>query len=109
MSYEPTNWQTGDIVTSTKLNKLEQGVANAGGGGVLVCTQDGTGKLNHTWTEIATSWAVLKDQDTYYILTEAAESSGEYFAVFVYIGESENRILLFVADSADGYPTITTV
>lgn len=33
MSYEPTNWQTGDVVTSQKLNKLEQGVADAGGGG----------------------------------------------------------------------------
>ena len=27
MSYEPTNWKSGDVVTSAKLNKLEQGVA----------------------------------------------------------------------------------
>lgn len=27
MSYEPTKWQTGDIITLNKLNKLEQGVA----------------------------------------------------------------------------------
>lgn len=33
MAYTPTNWVTGDTVTATKLNKLEQGVANAGGGG----------------------------------------------------------------------------
>lgn len=32
MAYTPTNWVTGDTVTATKLNKLEQGVANAGGG-----------------------------------------------------------------------------
>lgn len=32
MAYTPTNWATGDTVTATKLNKLEQGVANAGGG-----------------------------------------------------------------------------
>lgn len=30
MSYEPTNWKTGDVVTSEKLNKLENGVANSG-------------------------------------------------------------------------------
>ena len=30
MSYTPTVWRTGDKVTSAKLNKLEQGVANAG-------------------------------------------------------------------------------
>ena len=30
MSYTPTEWKTGDVVTSAKLNKLEQGVAAAG-------------------------------------------------------------------------------
>ena len=32
MSYTPTNWQTGDVVTSEKLNKLEDGVVAANGG-----------------------------------------------------------------------------
>lgn len=32
MSYEPTVWKTGDIVSSEKLNKLEEGVAGAGSG-----------------------------------------------------------------------------
>ena len=26
MSYEPTNWKKGDKVTSTRLNKIEQGI-----------------------------------------------------------------------------------
>lgn len=30
MAYEPTTWAAGDVVTSAKLNKLEQGVVNAG-------------------------------------------------------------------------------
>lgn len=29
MAYTPTTWAAGDTVTATKLNKLEQGVANA--------------------------------------------------------------------------------
>lgn len=29
MSYEPTQWKAGDTVTSAKLNKLEQGVADS--------------------------------------------------------------------------------
>lgn len=29
MSYTPTNWKTGDIVSSEKLNKMEEGIANA--------------------------------------------------------------------------------
>ena len=35
MAYEPTNWQAGDTITSARLNKLEQGVAD-GGSGVFV-------------------------------------------------------------------------
>lgn len=31
MAYTPTTWTTGDTITATKLNKLENGVANAGG------------------------------------------------------------------------------
>ena len=30
MSYTPTNWSAGDTVTSAKLNKMEQWIANAG-------------------------------------------------------------------------------
>jgi len=30
MSYTPTVWKAGDTVTSTKLNKLENGIANNG-------------------------------------------------------------------------------
>ena len=33
-SYEPTTWVNGDIITATKLNNIEQGIANAGGGGL---------------------------------------------------------------------------
>ena len=28
MAYEPTTWNTGDVITADKLNKLEQGVQN---------------------------------------------------------------------------------
>lgn len=40
MSYEPTIWKTGDIVSSEKLNKLENGVAGAGGGDSGPCLVD---------------------------------------------------------------------
>lgn len=31
MSYTPTNWNTGDKITATAMNKIENGIANAGG------------------------------------------------------------------------------
>lgn len=35
MSYTPTEWKTGDIITAEKLNNIEQGIVDAG---VLVVT-----------------------------------------------------------------------
>lgn len=32
MAYTPTNWTTGDTITATAMNKIENGIANAGGG-----------------------------------------------------------------------------
>ena len=44
MSYTPTEWKSGDVITSENLNKLEQGVAAAsgggGGGGLLIVVAD---------------------------------------------------------------------
>jgi len=60
MSYEPTNWKTGDIVTAQKLNKIEQGIAGSStGGGVFYVdaelTMDDSGPIagtpNHTFAE----------------------------------------------------------
>ena len=31
MSYTPTTWNTGDTVTASAMNKIENGIANAGG------------------------------------------------------------------------------
>lgn len=35
MSYTPTNWNTGDTITASALNKIENGIANAGG--AMIC------------------------------------------------------------------------
>lgn len=40
MAYEPTNWRTGDVVTSAKLNKIEQGIASGGGAMQCVIAKD---------------------------------------------------------------------
>ena len=53
MSYTPTNWTTGDTITATKLNKMEQGIANAGSAMVLTITTTLLSKtLNKTFAEI---------------------------------------------------------
>lgn len=54
MSYVEQTWQTGDTVTAEKLNHMEAGIAEAGGGGRLIVTltDDGTELIgDKTWQE----------------------------------------------------------
>jgi len=52
MAYEKTNWQTGDIVTAEKLNKLENGVASGGGaGGFMLVSRTDSG-INKSYNEL---------------------------------------------------------
>lgn len=103
MSYEPTNWKSGDVVTSTKLNKMEQGIANAG---ALVCTADQNGVLDHTWQEIhdAAPLVWCGQDDEYYLFVSAYEDEGDYVAVFIELTPTGNFGHVFIASSADGYP-----
>lgn len=57
MSYTPNTWQKGDVVTSAKLNNIEQGIANAGGVLFVNATTEGqTTTLDKTWHEIDTAY-----------------------------------------------------
>lgn len=110
MAYEPTEWKSGDVVTSAKLNKIEGGIAS---GGVLVAT-DTEGTLDKTWQEIHdSSLAILKlDSDNHgtnyslYFSTGVEYESGEYYAYFVNPSVEGNLALIYKAESANGYPAI---
>lgn len=90
MAYEPTTWKSGDVVTSAKLNKIEGGVASAGG--VFVCHAEyvqEARRLDHTFAEI-----------------EAALQAGK--VILLVVPDSSNNITgyypdakLEVADSGD--------
>ena len=51
MSYTPTTWTTGDTITATKLNKIENGIASAGGGVSGLCT-DTSDTLDKSYNDI---------------------------------------------------------
>ena len=110
MAYEPTNWKSGDVVTSAKLNQIEGGIAS---GGVLIVHEDEeTGALDHTWQEIHdAALAVLKfegNPDECCILSQAVADDAYYlsFASFVADGAGGITVELYtyVAESADSYP-----
>ena len=53
MSYTPTEWNSGDVITAEKLNKIENGVENSNA--VLIVhsiSGDGGSTLDKTWKEI---------------------------------------------------------
>lgn len=65
MAYEKQTWQCGDVVTADKLNHIEDGIANSGGGGTPLivtfteegeeCERGGTAvkaTCSHSWQEI---------------------------------------------------------
>jgi hypothetical protein len=104
MAYEPTNWKSGDIVTSAKLNKLEQGVANV----VLIAHVDNGNTLDKTWQEIHdATLALILDSNgniignvaqTYYV----EELAMPYCVSVAPIGTGS--VTEYNASSADGYP-----
>lgn len=72
MSYNPTNWTSGDIITSEKLNKIEQGIAdaaeNSNNNNVFLVNVDNQGICDKTAYEIKT--AVLTGKQVVFISTE---------------------------------------
>ncbi len=119
MSYTPTNWKTGDVVTSAKLNKLEQGVADAGGGssggGVLVVniTFDGnTETMDKTWQEIhdaadeglPITFKFANSDGIFYLALSSIEEDSGYYGVYTY-NFGSSTTFEYGTNSASGYPT----
>lgn len=105
MSYSPTTWESGDTITSAKLNKMEQGIANAGT--LIVHANNGT--LDKTWQEIHDTaplvWA--EDEGAYLPIGAVYEDEGDYLAVFIEPQPSGNAYRNYIASSADGYPALS--
>lgn len=50
MSYTPHEWQNDELITAAKMNNIEEGIAEGGGGAVII-TDNGT-QLDKTYAEI---------------------------------------------------------
>ena len=104
MSYEKQTWQTGDVVTSAKLNHMEDGIA---GGGVLVVTATlGDGGLV-CGTTAGEMWAAINGGQN--IIISIADSvawpviyADASFNFNVWNGDSA---MAFTAATADDYPS----
>lgn len=73
MAYTPTTWTTGDTITASAMNKIEDGIANAGGGGIATVRLDAEGFnsnsktfgyiVNALWDETFSRWMVTNDNE----------------------------------------------
>lgn len=123
MSYTPTEWETGQTITAEKLNKLEQGVANAGGGSFAVhASQDGNAIImDKTYSEIATAFQeyvcipVMTEAETFKLVGFVAKmyEDGEAKTVVVANIEYDTEVyrtewssIAFTANSETDYPTV---
>ena len=107
MAYIPTNWKTGDIVFSERLNKIENGIAGAGGG-ILVVTATGDDvivTLDKTWKQIFDAdFAVIINETqgdkTISLVREVHIDDGQY------VVQCARDFDIYVATSENGYPSI---
>ena len=100
MSYNKTTWANGDTITAEKLNNIENGIENAGGG-ALICTlvgEGGTGRVvDKTYGEIKTAL----DAGKVVILRIYGNSNTEY--------DYHTLASFEVYDEQENYPTTYTV
>lgn len=119
MSYTPTTWKSGDTVTSTKLNKIEQGIANniLFVNGTVSYTEaeddeDSTQMitLNKTWQEIVDAAnngiVIIKVNFSY---DDATNIAFTFVSGYYHYNSSNGYTIYtddktFTAESADGYP-----
>ena len=116
MSYEPNVWKDGDLVTSAKLNKMEQGIVNATSSGatsptanlVAIMTSD---TLDKTWQEIY-------DKNISVIIDASTDNGGNReFLHIMAIGQSDSKwmiaasglsgVVTLVASTVNDYPKIS--
>lgn len=105
MSYEPTTWKSGDVVTSAKLNKMEQGIANAG----ALIVHDNNGTLDKTWQEIhdAAPLVWLFDDGNFAPLSSIVSppAGPDYYVGFY---DTMGSVAYeYTASSADSYPVLS--
>ena len=118
MAYEKQTWVTGEVITKEKLNHMEDGIANGGGGsGIFIANLDNdASRLDKTWNEIHT--ALENRQPSYACLSQGNDeimlpilgayysgSLNTYGIIMLNSSKSQLSVSNLTTDNPDGYPT----
>ena len=111
MSYTPTTWTTGDTITASAMNKIENGIAGAGS---VLLISDNDGTLDKTWSEIGNAIASGQIACIYGSSYDGNNLDMAFCDIvrFAHIDDGTYYILLmgrddsmgYSASSASGYP-----
>lgn len=110
MSYTPTEWVTGDIITAEKLNKIENGIASVGGMLIVTVSEKPDSEtimiLDKTWQQIHDAvlstgamaiYREIQDNRTYILSFISVYYDSENYGVAV-------SGYVFTASSPNDYP-----
>lgn len=137
MSYTPTVWANGDTITAAKLNKLEQGVSEAGNAMIVECEYGTPYTLDRTFAEIhnalragvpvyihttlnaGADWQTQYDSRAYLFPVVYSFKYDQMYRVIAtgetrnsvggYGGVSIPAVFTFQVSSADSYPSFLRV
>lgn len=115
MAYEKQTWTTGEVITQEKLNHMEDGIANAGGGALIVNATTTTSEsgtittLDKTWQEIHDAFLSVP------VIIHKRRDDGEVDSIVTLVvdGRPENGVELrvgtdvFGANDPTDYPWAT--
>ena len=112
MSYTPTTWTTGDTITATAMNKIENGIANAGSACIrLSATGIGSGTKNYCAFVYAyrdnNTWVVCNDDDMGAGWITIAGYATPYAKVVCIPLPSDNDVGLFLLDYINDNKSVT--
>lgn len=102
MSYTPTNWSTGDTITASAMNKIENGIANAGGVLIVHSVNDVLDKTVQEIYDAMNSGIPVFISWTYGSF-ETDYESNTYFALVVKIYTYNDKDLIRVCASYATY------
>lgn len=107
MSYEKNTWNKGDVITATKLNHMEDGIASGGVLFINIDNDDNSYVMDKTWQQIYDApFAVARfgSPVSVWAVTAVEESQGTYGVALLSLEPGASG-MVFTTVSADGYPS----
>ena len=104
MAYTKQTWANGDTVTAAKLNHMEDGIADAGGGGGAISVKVSASGYNSGSHDFCLIFYAIEDDGDYYILNE--NDPTVYILHGYTIPNTPAIFPLFASESSKIYPFI---